>query len=258
MGGIGDVRVVDVEAQLNRDCMTFGKIAFIIIGKGRFRVTIGHGFVIGDDRDGEERDVGGRCIDEGDVVVGEIRTGEHGVGVEAGGRDSLVFAGFLRVEVVFDAGVVELDIVAFEDFVHDELVTRGDGVAVIGLVVGGESDADGQRRDVRQGRVDKRDVVVGEIRTGEQAVIVTFRRDGLFFAGVLVVEVVDERGVVEGDVVAFEDFVHDERVAFGGGVAVIDLVRNCETDVDGQRRDVGQSRVDERDVVVSEIGAGEK
>ena len=233
--------------------MAFREVAFIGVGEGRFRVAVGHGLVIGDDRNGEVGDVGGRRVDKRDVVVLDIRAGEHGVGVEAGGRDGLVFAGLLRVEVVFDAGVVELDVVAFEDVIHDEVDAFGGRVAVVLLVRGGESDFDWQRRDVRFRRVVEREVVVVHVVADDDEFAV--RRDGLVRADVLVGEGVGHICVEDADDVAVHEAVDGEvAVALGVGVAVIDLVLRVEDDGDVSGRDI-QGGVVEGVVVV--LGVGE-
>ena len=229
--------------------MTFHQTAFISIGKGWIGVAVDHGLVIGDDRDGQVGDVRSRSIDEDDVIVLEIRSGEHGF-VIAGGGDGFVFTGLFGIEVVFDGGVVERDVVAFKDFIHDELIARGDGVAVVGLVMGGETDIDGQRRDGGERCVHERDIVVLEIRAGKHGFVIACSGDGLVRTDILRVEVVFDGGVVELDVVAFENFVHEKIDTLGNCIAIIDLVAGGETDVDGQLRDVRQSRIGEGDFVI--------
>ena len=128
-------------------------------------------------------------------------------------------------------------------------------MSVIDLVVGGESDFDGELHDVGGRRFDERDVVVGEIVAREHGFLVSLCRYGFVFTCVLVGEGVLDAFIIELDVVAFEHLIHDEIDARSILIAIIDLVVGGEADFDGLRRDARFGRVVEREVVVVHIVA---
>ena len=262
MVGIRVVAVFDIQAEADINHVASDECAVIEgVGEGGFCITIGHGLVVGFDNDILWRD-GRLCrVDEdgirkSDIIVLEIFAGEH-VGREARACDGFGITDVLGVEVVFDAGVVELDIVAVDHLIHDEFVTFGFGGTVIFLVFGGETDLNLLRGDIRLRRFDEGDIVVLEVIAGEHGIVIAFCGDGLVLAGILGVEGVIQPGVVEVDVVAFEHGAHVDFVELSIFVAVIDLVVGGEANLDGELRDVRLRRIDEGDVIVLEIITGE-
>ena len=174
--------------------------------------------------------------------------GEHGI-FEARGGDGLAIADVLGVEVVFESGIIELDVVAFEDVVHEKVDAFGGGVAVIDLVVGGETDGDGQRRDVRLGRIIERDVVVLELGTAQESFRIAFRSDGLAVTDVLVRECVVHLGRVNRDIAVRDDTVDGDTYKCSVGIAVIDLVVGGKSDGNVLGSDIGMRNKIDVDVI---------
>ena len=206
------------------------------------------------DGDFERRDVSLGRFNEYEIVVVDIFASKELCFV-AFCCDGLACADVLGVEIVNKCGVVERDFITVDDIAHIKLIAYGDGVAVINLIFGGEADGDFKRRDGGDRCVHECDVVVLKIRAGEHGFVIACCGHGLIRTDVLGIEVVFDGGVVELDVVAFDHIVHEKSGTIGCCIAVVDLVVGGEADVDFPRRDLRQSHVIERHVVVMELVA---